>query len=322
MILANRRVILLYRHNPFAHGEKPFIRQVDHLVPHEFWGIGELEVLEGLQDVLNATVNQRIDNTRLLLNAMFMVDTEVVKDLRDLQMRPGGVIRVKGAQGRPLQEFVQQLVLSDVTGGAFAEVAELERTIEKVSGVSAYQTGTDSPDLNATATGVALISEQGNTRFSHKVRLAELTGYRHLARHYGTILQQFMPESQVLRIQGPDGTLTFKSLTPDDIQGAFDYDIEAESITVTESVKKDQALSLFQMFANNPYVNQLALIEDALRAFGHKDTDRYMAQPQMPAAPSQEAAALDPALQGLGMPPVEAPPPAAPPPDQGAPAYV
>lgn len=270
-------VLLRAERNPYAHGEKPFVRIVDHLVPHEFWGIGELEPLEGVQDTLNALWNSRIDNVKLVLNTMFAVSTEYLVDQADLQVRPGGVIRLR--EGIPIDQALKPIDLGEVTQSSYTEAAEMERLSEKISGVSAYQMGTDSPALNRTATGVALISEQGNTRFAHKVRISELTGLRRLARHFGSILQQYMPEQMVVRLLGPGGEFLWQTITAESIEGAFDYSVEAESASQTESIRREQTLSLFQMLVGMPQVNPYQLIEDVLRTFGRKDVQNYLLDP-------------------------------------------
>jgi hypothetical protein len=193
-------ILLRAERNPMAHGEIPFVRIVDHVVPHEFWGIGEVEPIEGLQEVLNEIWNSRIDNVKLVMNKMFAVVADYMMDPSELVVRPGQVVRMR--EGLPLEQVFKEMDFGEITGSAYTEAAEIERETEKTSGVSPYQTGQDSPAYNRTATGVALISEQGNTRFSFKVQLAEHTGYKHLMRQYAAVLQQFLPEDLVLRIKG------------------------------------------------------------------------------------------------------------------------
>jgi len=279
--LLNKRVIVRVASNPYDHGEKPFVRILDHYQEHEFWGVGELEPLEGVQDGINALWNQRIDNIRLILNKIFVGDPSKLHDLRDLLLHPGAFIRTKG--NVPPREAIDEFEMSDVTASAYTETAELERLSEKISGVSAYQTGTDSPTLNDTATGVALISEQGNSRFALKVRMAEITGLVRLARHFGMILQQFMPEELSIRRQGPEGQYTWEQVTAEGIMGELDYDIEAESSTVTESVRKEQKMSLMDLAMNvvdpmtgQPVANVRKFFEDVLREFGYKNLNEYM----------------------------------------------
>jgi len=193
-------VLMRADRNPYGHGLKPFVRIVDHIVPHEFWGVGEVEPLEGIQKAMNELWNARIDNVKISLNQMFAVVMDYIMDPDDLIVRPGGVIRMR--EGLPLNQVFEQVDLGEVTQNAYQEVHELKDMGDMVTGVSPYQTGQDSPAYNRTATGVALISEQGNTRFSFKVQLAEHTGYKRLARMYAAILQQYLPEDMFLRIKG------------------------------------------------------------------------------------------------------------------------
>jgi hypothetical protein len=278
--VANGKAILRVTENPFTHQQKPFVRMVDYLQEHEFWGVGEIEAIEGLQDIQNALINQRLDNVRLALNPTYAVDVENIEDLRDLTMRPGGVIRTKG--GRAVQEIFQRVDLGDVTSSAFAEASEMERFIERVTGVTAYQTGMDSPTLNDTATGVALITESGNTKFALKVRLMELMGLRRLAKHWGSIIQQFTTEERVVRLLGPMGQVMFQQLTPDAIQGALDYDVMTQSTSQTESVRREQAISLLQTVGQVWPAAVPKLVQDVLNAWNVKDTQSYMmGDPQM-----------------------------------------
>jgi hypothetical protein len=317
MVVLNRAALVRADHNPYEHGEKPFVRFVDYIQEGEFWGVGEIEAIEGMQDITNALWNQRIDNVRLSLNRMYAFDPDNVHDLRDLQNRPGGLVRVR-TRDIPAGQVVQPLDIPDVTASAYTEVAEIERMTEKVSGVSAYTTGTDSPTMNDTATGISLITEQGNTRFALKVKFAEMTGLTPLARMYGSILQQFMPDEMSVRLLNEDGNEVWETITAEAIQGGFDYIIEAESSTVTESVRKEQSMTLLQTFAQvidpatgQPVVQLRPLAEDVLENFGKKNKERYfppetpqmgMGMPEAPPGVTDPNQLLDMMAQGGGAP--------------------
>lgn len=307
MTLANRKAILRVAENPFWHGQKPYVRMVDYLQEHEFWGVGEIEVLEGLQDLQNALINQRVDNVRLNMNSMYAVNKDAVTDLRQLKSRPGGIVEVTGDV--PLDDALKRLELGDVTAGAFAEAAEGERLIEKTSGVTSYQTGIDSPSQNDTATGVALITELGNTKFAMKLKLIELMGLRDLAAQWGAILQQFTSAPRVIRLLGPDGQWLFQTFDPESIQGALDYSIATASSAQTETLRRQQDMTLLQLLAGVwPYaVPQLVI--DLLRSFGKKDLAAYLMGPQASAfdplasiAAQQLAAPVPPEAEGTATP--------------------
>lgn len=302
--MLNDSAVVRVQRNPFDHGEKPFIRIVDQLVPHEFWGIGEIEPIEGMQDVFNALVNTRIDNVKLVMNAMFAVNIDHIFDLRDLKVRPGGIIRVR-EPGLPVNQVFQKLDMGDVTSSSFEETQQVQDMVERVSGVSGYQLGTNSPSLNDTATGVNIITEQGNARFGLKLKLAEIVGFRKLARHFGSILQQFMPPEMVVRIKGADTGTTFSHLTPESVSGAFDYGVEPQSTSITESIRKEQAMTLFQTLAGATdeqgavALNVRTLAEGVLKAFNIKNVQDFIIPPVQPQISNQPP--------GMGMPPGEAP---------------
>ena len=289
--MANRKALLRVSENPYDHGQKPFVRIVDQLVEGEFWGIGEIEPLEGLQDELNAITNQRIDNLRLILNRMFGVNETAIADMDELESRPGGIVRITG--DRMPSEVIYPIEFSDVTGSAYEETREILDLGERVSATSAYQTGVSSDTLADTATGTAIIQEQGATRYALKTTLMEMMGLKDLGRQYGSMIQQFTTEERVVRILGPRGQLLFERFDPESIQGALDYDIETASTQLTESAQREQSLTLLEVLSNYlppttdpmtgmqmPGPGVMKLIEDVLVAYKKKDLDAYMVGPQ------------------------------------------
>lgn len=271
--VANRKAILRVEENPFDHREKPYIRTVDYLQPGEFWGVGEIEAIEGLQDIQNALINQRVDNVRLAMNKGFAFNENAIGDTRELQRRPGQMVRVTG--DRDPRQSIMELEFGDVTASAFEEAGQMELLIERISGASPYQTGTSTDSYNDTATGVSLVQEAGNTKFALKSRMAEIMGLKRLARQWGSLIQQFTSEDRWLRILGPDGQFAFQQLKPDSILGAVDYQIEAASSQQTESVRKQQAMQLLTTIAGIAPQAVPQLLIDLLEAFGKKDLAAY-----------------------------------------------
>lgn len=301
MTVLNQRLVVRVAESPFAHGRKPFVRILDHFQENEFYGVGELGPIAGIQDAVNALWNSRIDQVRLALQRVFAVNPDHLYDLRDLRMAPGKAIRIRGGQGISPSELLFPIETPDVTASAYEEVQALIDMVERVLAVDAYTAGTDSPTLNDTATGIALISEQGNSRFAFKVTMGELTGLVPLARMFGSLLQQYSPPELMIRREGPEGGFEFDPVSSADIQGALDYSIETGSLTQTESIRKEQDASLFQMLqgrtdaAGIPLVNDRELLKDFLRSWGKKDVDRLMVDPTTYQAQQQQA------LAGLGL---------------------
>lgn len=306
--LAGRFIVRVVE-NPFDHGEFPFHRIIDHLNAHEFWGVGEVQHLEGPQDLINAMTNQRVDNVRLLMESVFYGDADALKDRRNLKIYPGAFIPVV-TNDRPLDQVFRRLEMGDVTNSSYNEVDFWKGICEQVSGVSPYTSGTDiGATSNTTATGVALISEQGNTRFTMKLKMAELTGFRGIYRQYGALIQQFMPEDFIIRLVGPGGVNIFKPIDAAALYGSFDYAVEADSSAQTETVRKQTAMDLFNtaLVAVDPSTGQpifdiSRMGEDLVRAMGKKDVAGYMnqappPQPQLPPGQDPNAMPQDPNAQ-------------------------
>lgn len=301
--VADRKAVIRVQENPFDHSEKPYVRIVDYLQEHEFWGVGEIESIADMQSLQNAIVNSRVDNIRLVMNSMFAVNLNNVESTDDLVMRPGGFIRIKGDY-RP-SEVIERIDLGDVTSSAFTEAQNIENMIQKVTGVSDYQMGLDSPTLNNTATGVAIIQEAGASRFGLKSKIAELIGLRSLGRQFGSLIQQFLTEEKQIRMNLIDpmtGMPIFAQFTPDSIQGAIDIDIQSESSSQTQTMRVEQKQNILALMAQYNPMGVMPALESVLEAMGEKDIQKLMygqpAQPmlaqgmgqmpgQMPAPPMQ-----------------------------------
>ncbi len=270
----NRRAVIRCTENPFDHGEKPYARLIDYLVEGEFWGKGEIELIEGLQDAANALINQRLDNVRINMNSVFAVNLEGIEDERDLEMAPGRIIGVVG--DRDPNTVVQRIDLGDVTGSAFAEAQILEGLIERVTGMTPLQLGVDSPNYNSTATGAAIMDQNTGSKFGLKVRLVEQIGLKDLGRQWGSLIQQFTDEPRWVRVLGLDGQYTFHMLQPDALLGAVDYRITTSSSAQTQDQQRQETVSVLREVA--PFAPQAVpqLLIDVLKAYDRKDIASYL----------------------------------------------
>jgi hypothetical protein len=297
--LANDKVILRVQDNPFFHGQKPFIPIYDYKMPHEFWGVGEIEVIEGLQDLINALANQRIDNVRIGMDQMKVVNKSKLANANQLKTRPGGIIETNGDMDA--REVIYPLPTTDVTASAFAEVDQAKDWSERTTSVSAYQRGQDSPSLTDTATGIAALMEAGASRFSLKAIYMNLHSFKRMGKHFGSMIQQFTTEPFFVRLFGDQAS--FESIDPANLMGAFDFTLEPASAAQSETVKREQALGLFRELAPIltagplPPAVQL-LLERVLDAFEVKDKEKVM-----DAISSQDQQGLEAQLAGMGQNP-------------------
>lgn len=298
IVVANRSQIIRNEENPYWHCKKPFIRIVDHPVPHELYGIGEIEPIEYLQYELNDTRNQRMDNVNLIINRMWKVLRSSEINPEQLVSRPGGVIAVDD------MDEIEPLTVEDVTASAYAEEVEIKRDIDRTMGVYNYARG-ETTDRRETATTASILSNAANERFEMKVRLMEDMGLRRLGLMLIQLNQQYIDRERVIRIVGEDGVY-FQTVTPEDITGEFD--VMPIGSTVEPIVNKDtrlaQLLNLYSNIKDSPYIDQAAFLKRVLEVADIKDTERLIVrQPQQTQAEFEQQPILptDQQLMGGGV---------------------
>jgi len=258
--VANRKIIIRDQENPFRHGKKPFIACVDQKIPHEFYGMGELEPIETLQYELNDRRNQRMDNVTLILNRMWIVQNGKGVDEDELVSDAGGVVHTDDPNA------ISQLVLPDVTSSSYQEETIIKADIQQTSGVTDFTRGMSSDALaNDTATGISLLQEASNARFRLKIQNIEDMMLKRLGENLVSMNNQFLSDETTIRIVGDEGR-EFQLVKPEDIKGNFDVSVQAGStIPGNETIMKKQVMEMFKLFAGDPEVDQRELKKMVLK---------------------------------------------------------
>lgn len=307
VVVANDKVIIRDEPNPYYHKSKIFVRVVDVKVPHEFYGLGEMEPIESLVYELNDRRNQRMDNVTLILNKQWKVKNGANVDEDELISTPGGVIHTDVMDG------IDPIQTSDVTSSAYQEETLIKADIQQTTGVSDFTQGVGSEALaNDTATGISLIQEAGNARFKSKNNNIEEMLIKRIGELMVAMNQQYISDELLLRITGDEGQ-TFERVAPDEIKGNFDVKIKANStLPVNEAVEKKQAMEFYQLFAENQNVNKMELDKMlAKKIMPSVNLEKLFAPNPEPQIPPGMAEALG------GAPEAGAPQPPTPGSDQG-----
>ena len=134
---------------------------------------------------------------------------------------------------------------------------------------------------NETATGISMMQEAGNARIKLKMMNIEM-GIREIGKLFISLNKQFIDEETVIRILG-EGSPRWLLVKPDEIKDNFDLMVEsAPRLLENDAIAKRQALELFQMFANDPLIDQLELRRYILEAFNAKNIDKLLGKQQTP----------------------------------------
>jgi hypothetical protein len=303
IVVANREEVLRCDTNPYEKWN-PFVVVRDTIVPHEFYGIGEIEPNVSLQNELNDIRNQRLDNIKLNINSMWKVLAGGAQYEEELISRPGGIVHMTRQDGvLPMDRQV-------VPAEAFTEESIIKSDMERSTGSNSPLSGalvspmggSQGGVINRTATAWQGAINQADKRFSAKVNQLK-RGLIKIGRKFIELSQQFVTEPQAIRIFNQDGQLLFDKngrlpyVMPEDIKENFDLTVDIEYLDEFQRFQQNSAIA--QAMANVPTFDVAKFMVDALSDSGRKDVEKYILKPQPP-APEQPKIAYQ--LRGDIMP--------------------
>lgn len=156
---------LACRFQPYWHRKRPFVHFVYFPVEHRFYGEGLPEQLEGLQEEIKTTHNQRIDASTLA-NAKVIITRKLLGGLKPGDpLYAGKVIQVDD----PLRD-VREFSLGDPSPMTVESEGITRQYIERLSGVSEAQLRGGFPVTRTTASAQSMLLEERKQRFDQVVR--------------------------------------------------------------------------------------------------------------------------------------------------------
>ena len=271
---------------PYAYGV-PFIPLFDYEVPDQFFSIGELEAIEGLQDELN---NLRTSMVRAQdLDIQKFVGRKSALDSKALaalaSANPNEVILVN--DDSPLDQVIVPLARNTVNPQMYDFSRQIEDDIQYITGVSDYQRGSSS-EISRTATEASIIQDASNARSADKLAKVE----HHLGeagRRIVQLWQQYLTTEQVVRIINPAGQTVWAQFSREDIEGEFDFEVEAGSTQPqNETFKRQTANAMLQAFGPmiGTFIAPEILIPILRDGFNIKNPEQYIMQPPPPMDPN------------------------------------
>ena len=286
---------------PYQFGH-PFIMLRNYDVPDHFYPIGDLEAIEPLQAELNRTrsdmMNHRKRYARKYIYKKGAFDAEGRSALES--QKDGAMIPVVD-ENMPLNDVVVPLPQVPMDANLYTYSEIIESDIDRVSGISEYQRG-GLPEIRRTATEASIVQDAANARSADKLALVEEV-IREVAERLVQLAQQFLTGEQVARITGSSGQPVWVPYSPEDIEGAFDFEVEAGSTQPqNETFRRQQAVQMLNTlapFMDSGIINPVEMARYALQfGFGIKNPERFLAQgvPSPSTAPpgEQPPGAVDP----------------------------
>lgn len=278
--VGNRKVCLTpggkAKPNPFWHGQYPFVLTSSMPDLFRIPGISEVEVIQDLQEMLWTLMNQRLDNTQLLNNAIAIIRSDV-DDPDQYEWAPGE----RWIVDDPAQVSVLEMPSIPAELSLQAE-AGLKSDLQNISGGMPMLSGQSDQSDNPTATGASIFTSLAQRRLAAK-KQQYTYAYNRVGEQWIALNQQFIREPRLVEIIGADGAQMVQKIGPMDIQGRYHLVGEMLDESLQRQEKRAEAQALLQVAVNValPFaqtgspLNLKAFMDRYLDAFGVQDTAAF-----------------------------------------------
>lgn len=198
-ILPNQNLLLQCVPAPYEHGQKPYVRIIDMILPGEFWGEGEVKALMPQQKMINKVLQHAFDSFQLMSNPIWIIENDSGVDPESITNKVATVIQVApGKLGSIKRDFPPS-----VQSGTLELFQNLIHQAESISGISEITQGRKPVGVTA-ASAIENIQEASQTRIRSKTRNLE-TSLQQMGMQVMALMMQFYREPRVVRITNKQG---------------------------------------------------------------------------------------------------------------------
>lgn len=255
----------------FEDGQFPYVKFNNYMLPREFWGMGEVEQLDGPQKSFNKILSFAMDVMGLMGNPIWIVDDSSGVDTENLFNKPGLVVEktagteVRRESGVDLQPFVLAL-------------ADRYRTyVNGVSGATDLSKGIEPTNVTAAA-AIQDLQQAQQTRLRLKSRYLDAF-LNDFGKLYLSRIFQYYSVPRIVRVSGdnkaenyfyfhvekletdekdPQGNTVYKRVAhimdhrgqakAIEIMGDFDVKVSTgSSLEFAKQARNDEVMKLFQL---------------------------------------------------------------------------
>ncbi len=265
---------------PYAFGH-PFVMLRNYEVPDTFYPMGELEAIEGLQQELNKTRSQ-IMNDRKRYRRKYLYDRKAFSPdaIGALEStKDNSFVAVN--EGVDIKEAVMPMQVTPIDAQIYKQTDQIVADINMVTGVNEYEQGGGGQTINRSATEASMIQDAANSRAQFKLARVE-SFVTQVARRLVMLAQEYMTEPQVIRVVGAQhGPPLWVHVSNHMLQGEYDFDVEAGSTKpLNEGARRDQAMQMIQVLgplAGSGQIDPTQLLTYVLKnGFGIQNPGKWL----------------------------------------------
>lgn len=283
--VANRKVLLSDKENPFRHGMYPFIAAAP--IPDLFRipGVSVVELVEALQHMLWSLQGRRHESLELIGNAIVMV--------RDDVLDPDRFIFAPGEQWLVPDEKAVTIWQPDIRPAQVTLEAEalIKADIQNLPGASPALLG-QAMSTEQTATEISLLTNLAMRRLAAQKFQFTLADVK-VAEHWLELNSQFLDKERYVAYVGPDGEEGWALIQPEMLKHPWRISVDQMDESLVRQERRAEAQAMLQVglsavpvfAAVGQPLNVRAFMEDMLDAFGIEAKEKYFSAQPQPAAP-------------------------------------
>lgn len=232
--------------NPYWFQAPPFVfgRYVLPF-PGDFYGRGLPEVLLPMQFQLDDVMNQMMDSVTMALNPLTIVDPAAAPNADSFEVEPGGIWWAS-------PDSVKQFTFPDLTDVGIKNASMLKGMISELSDNQPQIPDPIAGKARSTGQAELAIGEWQTDLFNFIEQLSN-EALNPLSMMTHSLIQQNISDDTVIRITGKlANEYIFKVVTPDDINGNYDFRWVGSIQSESQSVKTQQMLQLLKILPMIP----------------------------------------------------------------------
>lgn len=312
--LIDGQYVVLSQVTPWRDAEPPYVKGVYIRVPNQFYGMGPLELMHGLQIELNENRNCRQDEINLRLSPPLAIlkDNIPVGESSKLITGPSAIWPFTNTDD--VRKSLQIIDLSANLGESWRSDQQIYQEIQEVTAAVKAVTGSGGSGNDAdTFRGQLLNQQTASERFIMYARVLEITGLSNAIRKFYQRIYQFKGWKEAEQILGPKRAATFEFVPPEDLDVMARVVPNGVTSMERKGVQLAQMAEEFKMFVQFPWFKQVEAARRMVVQRGQADPDSVIMSDEELAQFNQArqqmiaSASMPPAPMGPGGP--DMPPP-------------
>jgi hypothetical protein len=292
---------------PYSHRYAPFVHMRNFADGgQEVWAFGDLENIAALQEKLNETFTEQVDNMRRSGNKYITIRGLFDNESRDRleSDEPDVVVEMEPMNGMNPRDAITVLPRAPLPSDIYNAQAKFEDAMRQVLGINDFQAGGVGAD-RMSAYAAAVVDGVATLRAKDKQQSVEKAASQ-IFNHIIRLCQEFMVEERAIRLVGVNGGV-WADIDTSVLTGEFDMRVEGGSLSaINPATRQARALEMLgtivPVLGNLGYDPEPAL-RHIVRDLGY-DPDNFLVKtpPPAPAAPAPMAPPAPGAPAEAGIP--------------------